>query len=56
MSRFVGGGSCCQLNNPPWFTKNLTAPTTDGTELQHCLTDDSNVSDVALELLELYIQ
>ena len=51
-----GGGSCCQLNNPPWFTKNLTTPTTDGIELRLCLTHTSTVSDVALELLELYIQ
>ena len=51
-----GGGSCCQLNNPPWFTKNLTTPTTDGIELRLCMTDGSSVSDIALELLELYIQ
>ena len=51
-----GGGSCCRLNNPPWFTKNLTTPTTDGIELRLCLTLGSTGSDVALELLELYIQ
>ena len=51
-----GGGSCCQLNNPPWFTKNLTTPTTDGIELRLCQYNDKTVSDVALELLELYVQ
>ena len=51
-----GGGRYCQLNNPPWFTKNLTTPTTDGIELRLCLTNDRTVSDVALELLELYVQ
>ena len=51
-----GGGRCCQLNNPPWFTKNLTTPTTDGIELRLCLTNGRTVSDVALELLELYVQ
>ena len=51
-----GGGTCCQFNNPPWFTKNLTGPTTDGIELRLCLTDGSSISDVALELLELYVQ
>ena len=51
-----GGGGCCQLNNPPWFTKNLTTPTTDGIELRLCLTHSNYYSDVALELLELYIQ
>ena len=51
-----GGGSCCQFNNPPWFTKNLDNSTTDGIELRLCLTDFSSYSDVALELLELYVQ
>ena len=51
-----GGGTCCQFNNPPWFTKNLTSPTTDSIELRLCLTDASQYSDVALELLELYVQ
>ena len=51
-----GGGSCCQLNNPPWFTKNLTTPTTDGIELRLCLHSTGYYSNIALELLELYIQ
>ena len=54
--RCEGGGKCCQFNNPPWFTKNLTSPTTDGIELRLCLYDSSSISDVALELLELYVQ
>ena len=51
-----GGGTCCQFNNPPWFTKNLTSPTTDSIELRLCLFDPSSKSDVALEVLELYVQ
>ena len=51
-----GGGRCCQLNNPPWFTKNLTAPTADGVELRLCLANTVTYGDIALELLELYIQ
>ena len=51
-----GGGTCCQFNNPPWFTKNLATPTTDGIELQLCLYELSRHSDVALELLQLYVQ
>ena len=50
------GHSCCQLNNPPWFTKNLTTPTTDGIEVRLCLVDLGSRSNVALELLELYTQ
>ena len=51
-----GGGTCCQFNNPPWFTKSLASPTTDGIELRLCLLSSSGNSDVALELLELYVQ
>ena len=51
-----GGGSCCQLNNPPWFTKNLTTPTTDEIELRLCLQYKGSSSNIALELLQLYIQ
>ena len=51
-----GGGTCCQFNNPPWFTKNLTNPTTDRIELRLCMYNPSRYSNVALELLELYVQ
>ena len=51
-----GGGTCCRFNNPPWFTKNLTSSTTNSIELRLCLTSSSSYSDVALELLELYVQ
>ena len=44
------------LNNPPWFTKNLTTPTTDGIELRLCLNNSNRYSNIALELLELYVQ
>ena len=51
-----GGGTWCQLNDPPWFTKTLPIPTNDSIELLLCMVDDSSVADVALELLELYVQ
>ena len=51
-----GGGTCCKLNNPPWFTKNLANRTTDDIELQICLRSARYYSDIALELLELYVQ
>ena len=51
-----GGGRCCRFNNPPWFFKNLTYPTTDDIELRLCLYSQSSSSNVALELLELYVQ
>ena len=51
-----GGGTCCKLNNPPWFTKNLSSPTTEDIELRLCMFLTSQVSNIALELLELYVQ
>jgi len=51
-----GGGTCCQYNNPPWFTKNLANPTTENIELRLCLSNPNYWPDVALELLELYVQ
>ena len=51
-----GGGTCCKFNNPPWFTKNLTSPTTDSIELRLCTHNGHSSSDIALELLELYVQ
>ena len=41
--------------NPPWFTKNLTTPTTDRIEVRLCLNSEGAYVNVALELLELYI-
>ena len=48
-----GGGTCCKFNNPPWFTKNLTSPTTGDIELRLCLDNHASIADVALEQLEL---
>ena len=51
-----GGGTCCKLNNPPWFTKNLANSTTDDIELRLCLHYHNYYSNIALEQLELYVQ
>ena len=51
-----GGGRCCRFNNPPWFTKKLTSPTIDSIELRLCLYESNYWSDIALKLLELYVQ
>ena len=47
---------CCQLNSPPWFTKVLPNPTSDNIELRLCLYDPQTVSNIALELLEIYVK
>ena len=51
-----GGGTCCQFNNPPWFTKNLANFTTEDIELRLCLWYHPYYADIALEQLELYVQ
>ena len=51
-----GGGACCKVNNPPWFVKNLSSPTTEDIELRLCMFLTSQFSNIALELLELYVQ
>ena len=51
-----GGGTCCQFNNPPWFTKNLANSTTENIELRLCLWHHPYHANIALEQLELYVQ
>ena len=52
----TANSTCCQLNNPPWFTKNLPTETTDDIELRICAYYNSIMEDVLLELIELYVQ
>ena len=52
----TSNGTCCQLNNPPWFTKNLTDATTDDIELRLCTNFPPADEDVPIELIELYVQ
>ena len=48
--------TCCEFNNPPWFTKTLNAATTDDIELRICTNHYKRFEDVPLELIELYVQ
>ena len=48
--------TCCQLNNPPWFTKNLPNATADDIELRICADNAYGQEDVPIELIELYVQ
>ena len=52
----TSNSTCCQLNNPPWFTKNLTNATTDDIELRICTSSSPLYEDVPLELIEFYVQ
>ena len=52
----IANSSCCQFNNPPWFTKNLSNPTTDDIELRICTYLEPVFQGFPLELIELYVQ
>ena len=49
--------TCCSLNTPPWFYKQLPQATTDDIEMRVCR--DSNPignEDIAIEIVEVYVQ
>ena len=52
----TSNSTCCQLNNPPWFSKNLISATTDDIELRICTSSTPSFEDVPIELIELYVQ
>ena len=48
--------TCCSQHNPPYFTKQLPTPTTDDIEARICLNGPLRSENVAVELVELYVQ
>ena len=53
----ISTSTCCQFNNPPWFTKNLPGATTDDIEsVRLCTSYEPEIDDVPIELIELYVQ
>ena len=49
--------TCCSLNTPPWFYKQLPQPTTDDIEMRMCRDNDPiNNEDIAIEIVEVYVQ
>ncbi len=54
----VAGNTCCQFNNPPYFTKQLNTTTGDDLEVRACgIFARSHVEgDTLIELIELYIK
>ena len=47
---------CCSQHNPPYFIKQLPTPTTDDIEARVCLYYTSSSANIAVELVELYVQ
>lgn len=51
------GHSCeCELHSPPWFTANLTSPTTNDIEVRSCSYQSTASKNVGIELIELYVK
>ena len=50
----VSTSTCCSMNNPPYFTKQLSSPTTGDIEARICQWDSSD--DTPIDLIELYIK
>ena len=48
--------TCCQFNDPPWFTRTLPTTTTDDIELRLCHFVATTSGDVPIELIELYVK
>ena len=48
--------TCCSQHNPPYFIKQLPTPTTDDIEARVCLLQPLSIGNIAVELVELYVQ
>ena len=48
--------SCCSFNNPPWFYKQLSQPTADDVEMRVCRNEDNNDEDIAIKVIDLFVQ
>ena len=52
----LSSSTCCSQQNPPYFTKQLPTPTTDDIEARICLYHPLSRANIAVELVELYVQ
>ena len=48
--------TCCSQHNPPYFTKQLLTSTTDDIEARICQYNPFPRANIAVELVELYVQ
>ena len=52
----LSSSTCCSRRNPPYFVKQLPTSTTDDIEARICLDQPLLDEDIAVELVELYVQ
>ena len=48
--------TCCSLNNPPWFMKQLSSTARDDIEMRICSNENRQSEDVQVEEVEIYIR
>ena len=48
--------TCCSFNDPPWFYKQLPQHTTDDIEMRVCRDQGASNEDIALEMVDVFIQ
>ncbi len=51
-----GTNRCCSFNNPPWFYRKLPQATTDDVEMRVCRSGDASGEDIAIEIIDIYVQ
>ena len=52
----ISGDRCCIFNNSPWFYKQLPQATTDNIEMRVCRNEENSTEDVAIEVIEVFVQ
>jgi len=48
--------SCCTFNSPPWFSVQLSSPSTDDIEVRICGDERNGNEDTPIQLIELYVK
>ena len=48
--------SCCTFNSPPWFSVQLSSPTTDDIEVRICGNEAIANEDIPIKIIELYVK
>ena len=48
--------TCCSLNNPPWFFKQLQSSTSEDIEMRVCCNQEHYDENVLIEQIEIYVR
>ena len=48
--------TCCSLNNPPWFFKQLQSSTSEDIEMRVCCDESHEDEDIYIKQIELYVR